>query len=287
MTAFTSVEKRIDAVAHVLLAKLPQRGLSGAGVEFLVFGLKQAWACLFGGVLLALIMASALWWPADLPLARYDALFLTALMLQGAMLGFRLEMPEEALVILVFHLVGTGMELFKTSAGSWAYPEANLFRIGGVPLFSGFMYAAVGSYLARVTRIFDFHFSSYPPTWATVALAAGIYANFFTHHYGPDLRLLLFAATALLFWRCSVHYRVFRFRHRMNMLLGFFLVSFFIWCAENIATASRIWIYPNQKAGWSMVSLGKLSSWYLLMIISFVLVNLVHQPKRVTERSAA
>lgn len=287
MTAFTTVEKRIDTAAHLLLARLPQRGLSGAGVEFLVFGLKQAWACLFGGVLLALIMASALWWPEAAPLARYDALFLAALLIQGAMLGFRLEMPEEAVVILVFHLVGTGMELFKTSAGSWTYPEANLFRLGGVPLFSGFMYAAVGSYLARVTRIFDFHFSHYPPAWATVALAAAIYANFFAHHYLPDMRIVLFAATALLFWRCSVHYRVFRFRHRMNMLLGFFLVSLFIWFAENIATASRVWIYPNQKAGWSMVSLGKLSSWYLLMIISFVLVNLVHRPKRAEVLSAA
>lgn len=287
MTAFTTVEKRIDTAAHLLLARLPQRGLSGAGVEFLVFGLKQAWACMFGGVLLALIMASALWWPAAAPLARYDALFLAALLIQGAMLGFRLEMPEEAVVILVFHLVGTGMELFKTSAGSWTYPEANLFRLGGVPLFSGFMYAAVGSYLARVTRIFDFHFTRYPPTWATVALAAAIYANFFAHHYLPDMRIVLFAATALLFWRCSVHYRVFRFRHRMNMLLGFFLVALFIWFAENIATASRVWIYPNQQAGWSMVSLGKLSSWYLLMIISFVLVNLVHRPKQVEALSAA
>ena len=37
------------------------------------------------------------------------------------------------------------MEVFKTEAGSWTYPEDNLLRIGGVPLFSGFMYAAVGS----------------------------------------------------------------------------------------------------------------------------------------------
>ena len=52
---------------------------------------------------------------------------------------------EEAKVILAFHLVGTAMELFKTHMGSWEYPEPSLLRIGGVPLFSGFMYAAVGS----------------------------------------------------------------------------------------------------------------------------------------------
>lgn len=277
--AFTSVEAKIDAAAHAVLDRLPQHGLFGPLIEFIVFGLKQGWACLFGGALLALIMLSAVLWPAGAGLARYDALFLAALLIQAAMLGFRLEKPSEALVILVFHIVGTAMELFKTGAGSWIYPEDNIIRIGGVPLFSGFMYASVGSYLARVTRIFDFHFTNYPPQWATFLLAAAIYANFFSHRFIWDLRLLLLAATAMLFWRCQVHYRVFRFRHRMNLLLGFLLVALFIWLAENIATASRVWLYPDQQAGWRLVSLGKFSSWYLLMIISFVLVNLVHRPK--------
>ena len=74
----------------------------------------------------------------------------------------------EAKVILMFHAVGTVMEIFKTSAGSWIYPEANLLRIGGVPLFTGFMYAAVGSYLARVWRLFDFRFRAHRrwrPRW--------------------------------------------------------------------------------------------------------------------------
>jgi uncharacterized membrane protein YoaT (DUF817 family) len=52
-------------------------------------------------------------------------------------------------VIAIFHLVGTVMEVFKTAHGSWIYPEPSLLRIGGVPLFSGFMYACIGSYLAR------------------------------------------------------------------------------------------------------------------------------------------
>jgi uncharacterized membrane protein YoaT (DUF817 family) len=277
--AFTSVEARIDAGAHAVLDRMPQHGLSGALIEFIVFGLKQGWACLFGGALLALIMLSAAAWPEGANLARYDALFLAALLIQAAMLGFKLEKPSEAVVIFIFHLVGTGMELFKTAAGSWTYPEDNLFRLGGVPLFSGFMYASVGSYIARITRIFDLRFSSYPPQWATLLLAGAIYLNFFTHHFIWDFRLLLFAATALLFWRCHVHYRVFRFRHRMNLLVGFFLVALFIWLAENIATASKVWLYPSQQEGWQLVSLGKFSSWYLLMIISFVLVNLVHKPK--------
>ena len=71
------------------------------------------------------------------------------------MLAFRLETWAEARVILVFHVVGTIMELFKTAAGSWIYPEPSILRIADVPLFSGFMYAAVGSYIARIWRIFE------------------------------------------------------------------------------------------------------------------------------------
>lgn len=279
MRRFTSVEARIDAAAHAVLDRLPARGVSGAVVEFVVFGLKQGWACLFGGVLLALIVGTRLFWPDHSWLARYDFLFLAALALQLAMLGLKLETWTEAKVILVFHLVGTAMEIFKTSVGSWIYPEEALFRIGGVPLFSGFMYAAVGSYLARISRIFDMRYSAYPPMWATVALAAAIYVNFFAHHFTVDMRYLLFGATAVLFLRTSVHYRVFRFRHRMPLLLGFLLVALFIWLAENIGTWSRAWLYPGQQAGWTPVSIHKLGAWYLLMIISFVLVTLVHRPR--------
>jgi len=152
---FTSLEARIDAAAHAILDGLPSTGLAGRLVEFIAFGLKQAWACLFGGLMLALLMATALWYPAAAPLSRYDFLFLAALAIQGLMLAFRLEKPSEATVILIFHIAGTAMEVFKTSAGSWTYPEDSFLRIGAVPLFSGFMYAAVGSYIARITRIFD------------------------------------------------------------------------------------------------------------------------------------
>ncbi len=196
------------------------------------------------------------------------------------MLAFRLETWEEAKVILVFHVVGTVMELFKTSVGSWTYPEASVLHIGAVPLFSGFMYASVGSYIARAWRIFDFRFTHYPARWATWALAAAIYVNFFAHHWLPDIRLALFAATALLFWRTRIHFRNWR-RHRwMPLLLGFGLVALFIWLAENIATFANAWNYPGQESGWQMVGAAKLGSWYLLMLISFVLVSLVSPIRR-------
>lgn len=287
MRRFTSVEAAIDAAAHGVLDRLPARGLSGAAVEFLVFGLKQGWACLFGGAMLALILATKLLWPEHAPLARYDFLFLAALAIQVAMLAFKLETLSEAKVILIFHIVGTAMEIFKTSAGSWIYPEDNFLRLGGVPLFSGFMYAAVGSYLARISRIFDMRYSHYPPLWTTVLLCVAIYVNFFTHHYVVDFRYALFAATALLYWRTVVHYRVFRHRLKMPLLVGFLLVALFIWFAENIGTWSRTWIYPGQEAGWTPVPLAKLGAWYLLMIISYVLVTLVHRPQAVDAEERA
>ncbi|MEP6899004.1 MAG: DUF817 domain-containing protein [Rhodanobacter sp.] len=244
--------------------------------EFICFGIKQASACLFGGLMVALLLATWHWYPLHAPLARYDFLALAALAIQLTLLLTRLESLEEAKVILLFHVVGTAMELFKTSVGSWEYPEPSLLRLGGVPLFSGFMYASIGSYLARAWRLFDFRFTRHPPFVATVVLAMAIYVNFFTHHYLPDFRWLLFVALAWLFGPCRVHFRVRRVHRRMPLLLGFVLVALFIWFAENVGTLSKAWLYPAQRHGWHMVPPGKLGAWLLLMVISYVMVSAIH-----------
>lgn len=246
--------------------------------EFWIFGLKQAYACLFGGFLLAIMIITRYWYPLE-SLHRYDFIFLAAIVFQLLLLLTRLETPREFLVIIIFHLVATLMELFKTSdaIGSWHYPEDYTFGIGNVPLFTGFMYSAVGSYLARVWRIFEFRFTNYPSVSHTVVLVLAIYLNFFTHHYIWDLRWLLLGATAYLFFNTTIHFRVISHHRRMPLLLGWFLVALFIWLAENIATFTNVWIYPNQAHQWEMVSLTKLTSWYLLMLLSFVLVSLVNR----------
>lgn len=256
-----------------------RRAWSRYGLEFLWFGLKQGWACLFGALMLALIFGTYLLWPEDAALSRYDFLVIGALLIQAAMLLFRLESWEEARVIFLFHVAGTVMELFKTAHGSWIYPEDSLLRIGAVPLFSGFMYAAVGSYIARVQRIFHIRVRRYPPLWTTWLLAAAIYVNFFAHHWLPDVRIVLFMATAVLFGRGWFFFTADRRRRSMPLLLGFGLVAIFIWFAENLGTFARAWAYPGQETGWEMVSLAKLGSWFLLMIVSVVLVSLVHRPE--------
>jgi len=270
---------RFARVRAALEAAQPERGPAAWLYEFALFGFKQGWACLFGALMLALLLGTHFAWPAHAPIARYDFLTIAAILIQAGMLAFRLENWEEARVILAFHVTGTVMELFKTAHGSWIYPEGGVLHIGGVPLFSGFMYAAVGSYIARVWRIFHFRFAPYPPRWTTVALAIAIYVNFFSHHWLPDFRIGLFAITAILFWRTQVWFTPFRTERRMPLLLGWFLVALFIWFAENIGTFAGAWAYPNQAGGWHLVSPMKLGAWYLLMIISFVLVSLIHHDR--------
>jgi uncharacterized membrane protein YoaT (DUF817 family) len=240
--------------------------------EFVRFGVKQAWACLFGGALLALLIATHLYYPKAASLARYDFLVLAAVAIQAAMLALGLETREEARVIFAFHAIGTLMEIFKTAHGSWLYPEASVLRIGGVPLFTGFMYAAVGSYIVRCWRLFDFRFTHHPPLWALGLLAVAIYVNFFMHHYAWDIRPVLFALSVVLFGRCTIHFKIWRVHRYMPLLLGLVLVALFIWGAENIGTFTSAWVYPNQRHGWQLVSVSKLGAWYLLMIISYTLV---------------
>src|SRR5579871_1504566 len=258
---------------------LAQWPSTSACYEFVRFGVKQGWACLFGGVAVGLMILTWRLYPANAPLARYDFLFLCMLTVQAALLASRLETRDEAKVILIYHLVGTAMEIFKTATGSWIYPEANLFRIAGVPLFSGFMYSCIGSYICRAWRLFDFRFSRHPRRLSLVLLSLLIYANFFTDHFGVDLRLLLFVLAALLFGRATIHFRVWHVYRRMPLLLGLVLVSLFIWLSENVGTYTKTWLYPAQHLSWSAVSLSKLGSWFLLLIISYTLVSLINRPR--------
>jgi uncharacterized membrane protein YoaT (DUF817 family) len=272
LARFIAVEARVGAWAE-------RRGATLFLYELTRFGIKQAWACLFGALMLALLIGTHFAYPRGAWLARYDFLVIAAVAIQAVMLACKLETWEEAKVIFLFHVVGTAMEVFKTAVGSWLYPEPSLLRLAGVPLFTGFMYAAIGSYIARCWRLFDFRFTRHPPLWAMGLLAAGIYVNFFAHHFAPDMRLALFALAALLVGPCWVHFKVWRVHRRMPLLMGFGLVASFIWLAENIGTFTAAWVYPHQRQAWEPVSLGKLGAWLLLMIISYVLVALVSRPQ--------
>jgi uncharacterized membrane protein YoaT (DUF817 family) len=276
---FTSLEVLVDRAAHRLIGRLPPTRGWAFLTEFLVFGAKQAWASLFGALLLVAIVATRVLYPDDVLLARNDLLTIIAVLIQIGMLVGRLETVGELRVILLFHVVGTVMELFKTDVGSWAYSPGGVLHLGAVPLFSGFMYAAVGSYMVRVVRLFDIRFERYPRRILTALVAVACYVNFFTHHYVLDVRWALFAAIVVLYWPTVLEARVFRARLRLSVLVAFVLVALFIWIAENVATAGQAWVYPDQADGWTPVSLAKLGSWILLMMISVVLVTWVYPPQ--------
>jgi uncharacterized membrane protein YoaT (DUF817 family) len=250
--------------------------------ELVMFTFKQAWACLFGALMLAGLIASDLIWQETWAMARYDALVIYAITLQALFLIFKLETLAEARVILLFHLTGTAMEIFKVNVGSWAYPEPAILKLWGVPMFSGFMYASVGSFIARVIRIFDMRFAPYPPLWMSFALGTAIYLNFFTHHYIWDLRYVLFALTIILFIRTRVWFKIAETDFWMPLPLAALLTSFFLWVAENVGTGTGTWIYAGTD-GLSLVSLAKLGSWYLLLYVSFVTVTIVMRDALIPE----
>lgn len=60
--------------------------------------------------------------------------------------------------------------------------------------------------------------------------------------------------------------------YKMPLPFSFFLIGFFIWIAENIATFFGAWKYPNQQDSWSLVHVGKISSWFLLVVINIMIV---------------
>jgi len=266
---------RLQALDDHLLGSPVRPGLSGWPrfvTEFFYFGLKEARACLFVGLFFGavfLVPRTGLW-----GLPRYDALLVIALVIQIWMLWALLETWDELKAITLFHLIGFALEVFKTSGGiqSWSYPDPAYTKVLGVPLFAGFMYAAVGSYIIQAWRLFDLRVEHHPPYWMAWTLAVLIYVNFFTHHFIGDYRWYLAACALGLYARATVVYRPLDRERKMPLLLSFVLIGFFIWLAENISTFFGIWKYPNQLGAWSVVHVGKWSSWSLLVVMTFTIV---------------
>ena len=121
--------------------------------RLLEFTKLQFSAAIFGILILGLIMVTSWIWQGDWPIYRYDFLFVIVLALQAWLLASGRETWAEARVIFVFHIVGVIMELFKTSYGSWNYPEPSFFKIYDVPLFTGFMYSAVAGKFVPTSTI--------------------------------------------------------------------------------------------------------------------------------------
>lgn len=139
------------------------------------------------------------------------------------------------------------------------------------------MYSSVGSYMARAWRGFHFSFTGFPPLWIAGFIAVLAYANFFTHHYVPDVRWPLIIIGAIVFRKKFIHFKPKNYTLHMPLLLGFCLVALFIYFAKNLGTLAHAWQYPGQENGWKPVHFSKFTAWYLLMQLSFILIYALRQ----------
>ena len=241
----------------------------------LEFSFKAASAALFGILLLlAFVCTADMGSQAFYGLFRYDYLLIYALIIQCSLLYLKLESWAEAKVIALFHVMAMLMEIFLThpAIASWQYPQPAVFKLMTVPLFAGFMYSAVGSFFARALRLYRVAFTRLPGFGAMLSLAVLSYLNFMSKFFIPDIRVALFAWSIFLFWKTRVYVQLKQGGFQLPMLPVLLVLAFVIWIAENISTFYQIWLYPSQVAAWHMVGWGKLGSWYLLLLLSLVLV---------------
>ncbi|WP_252150253.1 DUF817 family protein [Acinetobacter sp. B51(2017)] len=239
------------------------------------FSYKAASAALFGILLLiAFALTASMGSHEFYGLFRYDYLLIYALIIQACLLYLKLESWAEAKVIALFHLMAMVMEIFLThpAIASWHYPQPALFKLLTVPLFAGFMYSAVGSFFARSLRLYHVSLSNLPQFSHMLILALLSYLNFMTKFFVPDIRYALFAWSTWMFWSTKIRFCLNQYQFNLPMLPVLWLLAFLIWIAENISTFYQIWLYPSQVDAWHMVGWGKLGSWYLLLLLSLVLV---------------
>jgi len=243
--------------------------------QFFRFGLKQVLCCVFpAAIFLTLAVSKVIHFPF---LYRYDFILLVCILIQYLLVRFKLESKDELKVISLFHIIGLLLEIYKIHMGSWAYPEYAYTKILGVPLYSGFMYSSVASYICQAWKRFNLKFINWPSNFITYPIGFFIYLNFFTHHYIADFRWIIIFSLFIFFGKSIVEFKVGEGNYRMPIIVSYFLIGFFIWVAENISTFLGAWKYPNQGQVWHMVDFGKISSWFLLVIISVIIVaNLKH-----------
>ncbi|KAA0760515.1 DUF817 domain-containing protein [Bacillus sp. SH5-2] len=239
--------------------------------QLLHFTYEQALSCLFPVVIFLTLALSKI---VSIPgLYRYDFILIVCLLMQWIMYKTGLETKDELKVITVFHLIGLLLEIYKVHFGSWSYPEEAYSKIFGVPLYSGFMYASVASYICQAWRRLHLQMYHWPKAIFAVPLGAMIYFNFFTHHFLYDFRWVLTVFLFIVFFRTFVEFSLQGVTYKMPLILSFFLIGFFIWIAENVATFFGAWQYPNQREAWNLVHLSKISSWFLLVVISIMIVT--------------
>ncbi|NQZ36153.1 MAG: DUF817 domain-containing protein [Crocinitomicaceae bacterium] len=239
--------------------------------ELTAFTYKNAISCVFPVFIFLMLGLSRMFDHSVVP--RYDFLLIVCVLAQIVLFLSGIESKREVAVIFIFHGLGILLELHKVNVGSWSYPEEAFTKFAGVPLYSGFMYSSVASYICRAWDNFDLKITHWPHSALAICVGGIIYVNFFTNAFMADVRWYIIPVLFIVFWRTKVQFNSNGIVRQMPMLLSFVLIGFFIWLAENIATFLGAWKYAYQHEGWEAVDLSKLTSWSLLVIVSVIIVG--------------
>ena len=272
--------KRVhQLIIQNLIANPTESRLSSGIRELTAFTYKNAISCIFPVFIFGMLAVSRIMEPSAIP--KYDFLLAVCILAQIVMYLTGVESKREVAVIFIFHGLGVLLELHKVNVGSWSYPEEAYTKLAGVPLYSGFMYSSVASYICRAWENFDLKIVQWPHSALAITVGGIIYVNFFTNAFMADIRWYIIPVLFIVFWSTKVQFNTNGVVRQMPMLLSFVLIGFFIWLAENIATFLGAWKYAYQHEGWKAVHVSKLTSWSLLVIVSVIIVG---QLKRLGRR---
>jgi uncharacterized membrane protein YoaT (DUF817 family) len=259
----------VHYTANPTLSRIYRIAYSSRIGHLIIFAIQQLLCCIFPILIFAMLALSHLFTGV---IPRYDFMLIACVLIQAVLYIYKIETRDEVFVICIFHLLGLAMELFKIHIGSWSYPEFAYLKILGVPLYSGFMYASVASYLCQAWRRFDLQITNWPPHLIARILGILIYVNFFTNHFIYDMRYIIGLLVLYFFRRSTVIFHIDGTARRMPVVLSFLLIGFFIWIGENAATLLGAWKYAYQHSNWTIVNYQKISSWAFLVIVSYIIV---------------
>lgn len=239
--------------------------------EGLWFAYKEALCATFAISIFVILAISKVLHVPGLP--RYDLILIACIAVQAGMMRWGGETLRELEMICVFHVLGLSLEIYKVAHGAWAYPGAGYSKVLGVPLYSGFMYSSIASYMAQAFRRFDLMVLQPPKAFVALPLAALIYVNFFTDGFLYDIRWILSALVFLVYFKTKVDFLCHDRRIQMPLAASFLAIAVAVWVAENVCTLFQGYRYPDQQTGWVLVHGSKIGSWFLLVILSYIAVE--------------
>lgn len=206
-------------------------------------------------------------------LQRYDLLLIGCVGVQGFLLILRQETLRDLAATGTFHALGLAFEMYKVTMGAWSYPEPAVAKVLDVPLYSGFLYASVGSFLIHASRRFRADWQRLPRARWTILLAVAVYLSFFLPPAVINLRWVAVGSLTLVLFSSRLWFVNTGRRRWLPLPVLLLFLGHGLWGAENLATFLGAWLYPTQSGGWRPVELSKVGAWFLLSFVAIVAIG--------------